>query len=184
MAVAAPVATATERKTNPRPSSSSNTTKKQQHRKSLRDVYEREREKALEFMDAMVSAPRIEIEDPALPHPPTKPQTQAQTLQKTKSAVTATATATATSNHHRRYEEFLSHLYKVWIKVDVGGEEEITVDRFKLVFHEVTSARTNGLRSPPAPEPFSAADLDACLSSLCDEGREVMLSDGMLYRIN
>ena len=70
----------------------------------------------------------------------------------------------------RRYEEFLSHLYKVWIKVD--GEEEISEDRFKAVFHEVTK------------KSFSAPELDAHLSSLCEEGKEVMKSDGMLYRIH
>jgi sulfatase maturation enzyme AslB (radical SAM superfamily) len=71
---------------------------------------------------------------------------------------------------NRRYEEFLSHLYKVWIKVD--GEEEISEDHFKAVFHEVTGGT------------FSAPELDAHLSSLCEEGKEVMKSDGMLYRIH
>jgi hypothetical protein len=64
----------------------------------------------------------------------------------------------------------LSHLYKVWIKVD--GEEEISEDHFKAVFHEVTGGT------------FSAPELDAHLSSLCEEGKEVMKSDGMLYRIH
>ena len=64
----------------------------------------------------------------------------------------------------------MSHLYKVWIKVD--GEEEISEDHFKAVFHEVTGGT------------FSAPELDAHLSSLCEEGKEVMKSDGMLYRIH
>ena len=63
----------------------------------------------------------------------------------------------------------MSHLYKVWIKVD--GEEEISEDRFKVVFQKVSG----GI--------FSAPELETHLSALCEEGKEVMRSDGMLYRI-
>ena len=73
-------------------------------------------------------------------------------------------------NKNRRYDEFLSHLSRVWIKVD--GEDEISEDRFKRVFHELTGGS------------FSASEVDAHLVSLCEEGKEVMASDGILYRIN
>ena len=70
----------------------------------------------------------------------------------------------------RRYREFLSHLYKVWIRID--DEEEISEKRFREVFHEVTG------------NSFSTPELESHIDVLCDEGKDVMRSDGMLYRIH
>jgi hypothetical protein len=75
------------------------------------------------------------------------------------------------SSSNSRYQEFLSHLYKVWIKVD--DEEEISEDRFKAVFQKVTGGSL-----------FTSFEVDTHLSALCEQGDEVMRSDdGMLYRI-
>lgn len=112
---------------------------KHKHRMPLKDVYKREKEMARKFMDEMVGAPRN------------------------------TSDEDKNNNPKPRYQEFLSHLYKVWMKVD--GEEEISEDRFRVVYHQITG----GI--------FSATELETHLSSLCEEGRDVMRSDGMLYRI-
>jgi len=63
----------------------------------------------------------------------------------------------------------LSHLHKVWIKID--DEEEISEAHFKSVFQEVSGGC------------FPENELDTHLSALCEEGKDVMRSDGMLYRI-
>jgi len=64
----------------------------------------------------------------------------------------------------------LSHLSRVWIRVD--GEDEISEEHFKTVFHEITGGS------------FSADEVTKHLAALCEEGKEVMASDGMLYLIN
>lgn len=64
----------------------------------------------------------------------------------------------------------MSHLHKVWIKID--DEEEISEERFKSVFQEISGGY------------FPESELGTHLSTLCEEGKEVMLSDGMLYRIH
>ena len=69
----------------------------------------------------------------------------------------------------RRYEEFLSHLHKVWTKID--DEEEISEDNFKSVFQQVSGGS------------FSKTEVEKHLSAYCDEGKEVVLSNGMLYRV-
>ena len=69
----------------------------------------------------------------------------------------------------RQYGEFLSHVYKVWCEVN---EEEVSVVKFKEIFQIVTLNL------------FSVDELDKHIKSYCDEGKEVMLSDGVMYRIN
>ena len=68
-----------------------------------------------------------------------------------------------------RYEEFLSQLHKVWLRID--GEDEIDIPNFHKVFHEVTN------------HSFGQTEVEEHLEALCSEGNEVMKSDGMLYRI-
>jgi len=68
-----------------------------------------------------------------------------------------------------RYDEFLSYVYKVWCKVD---DDEVAVSRFKEIFLEITSNL------------FTDHELDGHVQSYCDEGKEVMLSEETLYRIN
>ena len=74
-----------------------------------------------------------------------------------------------TGNVIRRYDEFLSHLYKVWIKID---EEEVSEEEFREVYNTI------------APNSFTSEELDRHVQRMCDEGKEVMKSDGMLYRIH
>lgn len=119
------------------------------NRKPLLDVYRHEVEKAREFMDEMVGH-RNDNDLGGL----------------TVSNLKENARFIRTKS---RYDEFLSNLYKVWFKVD---EEEVSEERFKEVFNEVTS------------NSFTAQELDVHIQSLCDEGKEVMKSDGMLYRIH
>ena len=73
------------------------------------------------------------------------------------------------SKRNRRYEEFLSHLHKVWIKTD--DEDAISEEDFKMVYQQVSG----GL--------FSNSELDTHLAMLCEDGNEFMLDSGMLYRI-
>ena len=60
-------------------------------------------------------------------------------------------------------------MYKVWCEVN---EEEVSVVKFKEIFQIVTL------------NIFSVDELDKHIKSYCDEGKEVMLSDGVMYRIN
>ena len=85
------------------------------------------------------------------------------------SAISPTDFRFSHSDWNRRYEEFLSHLHKVWIKTD--DEDAISEDDFKMVYQEVSG----GL--------FSNSELDTHLKMLCEDGNEFMLDGGMLYRI-
>jgi len=113
-------------------------------RRSLKEVYEREREMALKFMGEMTRGG--------------------------PSSGGGRDRSASVAKKPSRYDEFLSHLSRVWIRAD--GEDEISEDRFKRIFREVSGGS------------FSESEVDLHLASLCEEGKEVMASDGMLYRIN
>jgi len=124
------------------------------NRKPLLDVYKREVEKAREFMNEMVGHPtrNDNNDDGELAIAPSSPKENARFIRT-----------------NSRYDEFLSHVYKVWCKVD---DDEVAVVRFKKIFLEITSNL------------FTYHELDGHVKSYCDEGKEVMLSDEILYRIN
>ncbi|VEU41309.1 unnamed protein product [Pseudo-nitzschia multistriata] len=115
--------------------------KAETNRKPLLDVYRAEVQKAREFMDEMVG------------HRSDRDNQKKGFFSTTKS----------------RYDEFLSHLYKVWIKID---EEEVSEEEFREVYNTI------------APNSFTSEELDRHVQRMCDEGKEVMKSDGMLYRIH
>jgi hypothetical protein len=69
---------------------------------------------------------------------------------------------------YSRYDEFLTTLRTLWIRVD---DEEVSEDQFKRLFHELT------LNS------FAPSEVDDHIQSLCNEGK-LMKSDGMLYKID
>lgn len=118
------------------------------NRKLLLDVFRLEKEKARSFMDEMVGHRNDdELGELGASNPKEK-----------KGFFTTNA----------RYDEFLSHLNKVWFKVD---EEEVSEEKFREVLNEVSS------------NSFTAEELNSHIQTWCDEGKEVMKSDGMLYRI-
>ncbi|MGK3742525.1 MAG: hypothetical protein ACI8RD_012545 [Bacillariaceae sp.] len=61
-------------------------------------------------------------------------------------------------------------MFPVWEKVDDEGE--CNEDNFKKIFHKLT-----------ASNPFTNSELDEHINTYCDEGKEVMRSEGTLYRL-
>ena len=62
-------------------------------------------------------------------------------------------------------------MFQVWKKVD---EEDVChEDEFKKIFHTLTISN-----------PFTNSELDGHIDTYCDEGKEVMRSEGTLYRIS
>jgi len=120
----------------------------EKNRKPLLDVYRDEVQKARAFMDEMVRHGNDnELDDFGAA------RSERKGFFSTKS----------------RYDEFLSHLYKVWIKID---EEEVSEERFREVYGQISS------------NSFTSEELDSHIQTMCDEGKEVMRSDGILYRIH
>eukprot|EP00536_Pseudo-nitzschia_multiseries_P007680 jgi/Psemu1/305136/fgenesh1_kg.183_\ len=121
----------------------------EKNRKPLLDVYRDEVQKARDFMEEMVRHRSDNVLDGTAASGPS----ERKGYFSTKS----------------RYDEFLSHLYKVWIKID---EEEVSEETFREVYNQISSSS------------FTAKELDSHIQTMCDEGKEVMRSDGMLYRIH
>lgn len=130
----------------------------EENRKPLLDVYRREKEKAIEFMNEMIGHPtQHEIGN------------NANNDGQSKIAPASLKENTSFMSTNSQYGEFLSHVYKVWCEVN---EEEVSVVKFQEIFQVVTLNL------------FSVDELDKHIKSYCDEGKEVMLSDGVMYRIN
>mmetsp|Transcript_27411 Transcript_27411/g.57454 ORF Transcript_27411/g.57454 Transcript_27411/m.57454 type:complete len:492 (-) Transcript_27411:940-2415(-) len=121
------------------------------NKKPLLDVYRAEVQKARDFMDEMVG------------------HRSDSDLAAGLAAASAPSEKTSFFSTKSRYDQFLSHLYKVWTKID---EEEVSEESFRQVFNQITS------------NSFTAQELDSHIQTMCDEGKEVMKSDGMLYRIH
>jgi len=131
---------------------------KNTNRKPLLDVYRREVEKAKEFMNEMVGHP-------------TRHGIYHNANHGGRSAIAPSGLKENASfiRTNSKYDEFLSHVYEVWCKID---DEEVALVRFKEIFNKVTSNL------------FTDHELDKHVKLYCDEGKEVMLSDGTIYRIN
>ncbi|KAG7346418.1 hypothetical protein IV203_005486 [Nitzschia inconspicua] len=118
-------------------------------RKPLLDVYRDEVKKARAFMDEMVA---VRSDDIDLGGSPSEDSRASGRFIRTDS----------------RYDEFLSTLRTVWMRVE---DEEVNEERFKSLFHQLTS------------NTFTPGELDGHIESLCKEGK-LMKSDGMLYKID
>lgn len=125
----------------------------------LLDVYRREKVRAIEFMNEMIGQPTMNHS--------VDNGVRLRSAEQDGSGLKEDRKGFMRTNSN--YDKFLSNVYKVWCHIN---EQKIAIGKFKEVFQEIV------------PSLCTDDELDKYVKSYCDEGKEVMLSEGIMYNLN